>query len=131
MHDYSWAFIAAGCIGACVAIAHGVLTHKNIVQPILAGADYPQVVQRLLPALMQFSTFCWFLGGVALIATPLFPDRSSVITTAVFVGVFYAFGAAGNFWGTRGRHFGWVLLAIATALIVWGAWALIKDISLK
>ena len=129
MHDFNWAFITAGCIGSCVAIVHGMLMHTKIIKPILATSDYPIIVQRLLPALMQFSTFCWLLGGIALIATPIFPDRSSLVTAAVFVGVFYSFGAIGNFWSTRGRHFGWVLLAVATALIAWGLYALLKQTS--
>ena len=125
MQIHSWAFVAAGCIGACVAIVHGVLMQRLMIRPILAGADYSQRMQRLLPAILQFSTFCWFLGGIALIATPAFPDRSSVLTTALFVGTFYIFGAIGNFWGTRGRHPGWVLLTIAAALIAWGSWTLV------
>ena len=125
MQNASWAFVVAGCIGVCVAIVHGVLLQKLMIGPILASSGYPGSTRRLLPALMQFSTFCWFLGGVALIATPAFPDQSSILTTATFVGIFYAFGAIGNFWGTRGRHPGWVLLTIATALIVWGSYMLI------
>lgn len=125
MQIHSWAFVAAGCIGASVALGHGVLMQRLMVRPILAGSDYSQPIQRLLPVLLQFSTFCWFLGGIALIATPAFPDRSSVLTTALFVGTFYIFGAIGNFWGTRGRHPGWALLTIAAALIAWGSWHLV------
>jgi len=122
---HSWAFVAAGCIGASVALLHGVLMQRLMIGPILAGSSHPKSTQRLLPALMQFSTFCWFFGGIALIATPVFPDRSSILTTALFVGTFYLVGAIGNFWGTRGRHPGWVLLTVSTALIAWGSWTLV------
>jgi hypothetical protein len=37
------------------------------------------------------------------------------------VGATYLFGAAGNFWATRGRHPGWMLLALALVLIAFGA----------
>lgn len=32
----------------------------------------------------------------------------------------YLFGALGNLWGTRGRHPGWMLLALALLLLVIG-----------
>ncbi len=121
---HSWAFVVAGCIGASVALLHGVLMQRLMVVPILAGSNYPETTRRLLPVLLQFSTFCWFLGGIALIATPVFPDRSSVLTTALVVASFYLFGAVGNFWGTRGRHPGWALLTVCIALIAWGSWRL-------
>ena len=42
------------------------------------------------------------------------------LATAVLVGSSYLVAALGNLWGTRGRHLGWALYAIALALIVFG-----------
>ena len=109
--------MAAGLIGAGVAIAHGILMQRFMVKPILAETKVSSNTARLLPILLQFSTFCWFFGGVALIATPIMPNQASILTAAIFVSVFYIFGAVGNFVGTQGRHPGWVLLAISSALI--------------
>ncbi len=115
------ALITAGSIGVLVAIIHGVLLHRLMVQPALETAPLTKISQRLLPLLMQFSTICWFIGGIALIAAPFWFDPSARLTTAFFVGGFYIYGAIGNLWGTRGRHIGWVLLAIAVLLIAYGA----------
>ncbi len=78
-------------------------------------------VRKLVPVLLHLSTISWFLGGLTLIAAALWSDADARLATAWFVGSPYLFGAAGNVWGTRGRHPGWVLLALALALIVAGA----------
>ncbi len=118
------ALIAAGCVGVVVAVGHGILMQQLMVAPLLATSEQRALVgasgARLLPLLLQFSTLCWFLGGLALIAAPVWFNSQGRLTAAAVVGAFYAFGAIGNFWGTRGRHPGWVLLAIAVALIGYG-----------
>jgi len=121
MNTYNLAFVTAGGIGSIVAIVHGVLTQQFMVKPILTETEYAKSIGRLIPLLLQFSTFCWFFGGVALMTVPFFLDTSVVLTTAAFVGTCYAYGAVGNFWSTNGRHPGWVLLAIAVALIVYAS----------
>ena len=47
-------------------------------------------------------------------------ERDSRLATGLFVGSLYLFGAAGNFWATRGRHPGWMLMAAALVLIAIG-----------
>ncbi|MBL4749795.1 MAG: hypothetical protein JKX71_04290 [Amylibacter sp.] len=120
MNWYDIALMAAGSIGILVSIIHGTLMNSMMVQPALKAAALNKVSRRLLPVLMQFSTVCWFVGGIALIAAPFWFDASARLTTAIFVGSFYIYGAIGNLWGTKGRHFGWVLLAIAVMLIAYG-----------
>jgi hypothetical protein len=121
MNWHDTALIAAGNIGMIVAIIHGVLLDRMMVQPALEAAPLNRTSKRLFPVLMQFSTICWFTGGIALIAAPFWFDTSARLTTAIFVGCFYIYGALGNLWGTKGRHIGWVLLAIAVMLIAYGA----------
>jgi len=118
MHSSQIILCIAGLIGMIVAIFHGVIMQRRMITPIFADTDYPQATRRLVPVLLHFSTFCWFFGGLALICVTLLAGKDVIITTGAFVGVFYGFAAMGNFWGTSGRHPGWVLLAIATALIV-------------
>lgn len=124
MTAYSWAFIVAGIIGSSVAIIHGVITQRMMIAPILEETQFPQSIRRLVPLLLHFSTIFWFFGGLVLIAAPFVLDTSATLTTAAFVGTFYAIGAVGNFWGTSGRHPGWILLAAAVALIVYGSMGL-------
>ena len=104
-------FITAGIIGVVVSVIHGV--------PILAGNDVPVRGRRIFPILMHFSTAVWFLAGGALVMASLYLTTSITMVIACVAALLYALGAVGNFWGTRGRHFGWILLAFAVALIMW------------
>lgn len=112
----------AGAIGSGVAVVHGVLTQRLMVQPFEALAQndkrFSATIQRLIPVLLHFSTVAWFAGGIALIAAAIWFDPPARFATGLFVGGLYLFGVIGNFWGTRGRHPGWMLLAVALALIV-------------
>ncbi len=121
----NWAFIAAGIIGCIVAVVHGLLLQKLMIRSILSNTPLAESSRRLVPLLMHFSTIFWFLGGLALIIVPSFADASAMLVTAVFVGALYGFGAIGNFWGTRGKHPGWMLLAVAVALIAYATLPLI------
>ncbi len=116
--------IIAGVIGAATAVFHGVLTQKLMVRPVgeMMGTDgrLPQSLRRLVPALLQFSTFNWLIGGLALVAAGLWSGSEGQTVVGLLVGSSYVFGAAANFWGTRGRHPGWVLLAAACLLIAFG-----------
>ena len=121
---HNLALSAAGLIGAVVAIMHGVIVQQLMVEPLSqrAAADPPisPVVRRLILPLLHFSTFVWFAGGIALIfATSL--DSQARLCVGLLVGVTYLFGAVGNFWATRGRHPGWIMMALALVLITFGA----------
>jgi hypothetical protein len=74
-------------------------------------------IRRLVPLLLHFSTISWFLGGFALIAAAIWFGQDARLTTGLFVGSLYVFGAVGNLWATRGRHPGWMLMAAALVLI--------------
>ena len=117
------ALISAGVIGSVVAIVHGVLTERFMVEPVAAafGGDARVSVQirRLIPILLHLSTAAWFAGGFALIAAALWFDASARLATALCVGALYLYGAIGNLAGVRGFHPGWVLYAIAVGLIAY------------
>ena len=117
------ALSSAGLIGSGVAVVHGVLTQRLMIRPFeaLAGPKVAMPIRRLVPLLLHFSTVSWFLGGLALIAAANGFGRDARLATAVCVGAGYLFGAAGNLWATRGRHPGWMLMALALVLIVLGA----------
>jgi hypothetical protein len=114
----------AGLIGSFVSVVHGVLTQRLMVRPIeallLADGRTSAPIRRLVPLLLHFSTIVWFLGGLALIVTAIWFDRDARLATGLFVGSAYLFGTLGNLWGTRGRHPGWMLMAAALILIVFG-----------
>ena len=118
------ALALAGVIGSSVAVFHGVLTQRLMVRPVealfVADARTAAPVRKLVPLLLQFSTFNWLLGGLVLIAAALWFEHDARLATGLLVGSSYLYGAVGNLWGTRGRHPGWMLMAVALVLIVLG-----------
>jgi hypothetical protein len=122
MDRHSTALALAGIIGSSVAVVHGVLTQRVMVEPFqeLAAARVSATIQRLVAALLQFSTFNWFIGGLALVAAAYLLGREARLATGLLVGSSYLFAAVGNLWATRGHHPGWVLYGVALCLIVYG-----------
>jgi hypothetical protein len=124
MHWQDAALALAGVIGSGVAVVHGMLTQRLMVRPIekVFLADKPRgtPLRRLVPGLLHFSTFNWFLSGLALIAAAIWFDDEARLAIGLLVGSSYLFGALGNLWATRGRHPGWMLMAAAIVLIVLG-----------
>ena len=123
MNWHDLALGLAGVIGSGVALVHGVLTQRLMVEPFRAMASTartPATIRRLVPGLLHFSTYNWFLGGLALMVAAAWLGPQARLATALLVGSSYLFGAAGNLWATRGRHPGWLLYAIALGLIVYG-----------
>ena len=118
------ALATAGVIGGSVAVYHGILTQRLMVRPVealfVADARIARPIKKLVPLLLQFSTFNWLVGGFALIAAALWFGHDARLATGLLVGSSYLYGAVGNLWGTRGRHPGWMLMALALALIVLG-----------
>ncbi|MBI2741934.1 MAG: hypothetical protein HYX38_36035 [Rhodospirillales bacterium] len=124
MNWQSAALAMAGVIGGVTAVIHGVLIQRLVVRPVeatfLAEPRTPQPIRRLVPLLMQFSTFAWLLGAVALIVAAGWFEPQARLVTGLLVGGLYLFGAAGNFWANHGRHPGWMLMAAALVLIAVG-----------
>ena len=122
MNWHDAALAVAGVIGSGVAVVHGVLVQRLMIRPIEALANPPlsSTVRRLVPGLLHFSTFNWFIGGLALIAAAVWLQPDAKLATGLLVGSSYLFGAVGNLWSTRGRHPGWMLYAIALVLIGFG-----------
>jgi hypothetical protein len=115
------ALAAAGVIGSAVAVVHGLLVQRLMVGPIREACSgdkrFRGPVGKLVPALLQFSTFAWFLGGAALVAAAGGMDEAARLAISLFVGALFLFGAVGNLWATRGRHPGGLLMAAAVVLI--------------
>jgi len=108
---------AAGALAILVAIAHGAIAELHV----FARAQIePRGTRRLLRMVWQASTVDWIGIGVLLIAAPMLgadAARPWIVAVAVVV---YGYGAVGNAIVTRGRHFGWVLMACAVALALLG-----------
>ncbi len=122
MDWHSTALAAAGIIGSGVAIVHGALTQRLMVEPLATTAGPMQrgTIRRIVPALLHFSTFNWFVCGLALLAAAYVLEPQARLVAGLLVGSSYLYGAVGNLWATRGRHPGWALYTIALMLIAYG-----------
>jgi hypothetical protein len=116
------ALMAAGILGSAVAVVHGILTQRVMVQPIqeIAAAQMSRSIRRLVTMLLQFSTFNWFIGGLALVVAAFALEQEARLMTGLLVGSSFLFAAVGNLWATRGRHPGWLLYGAAVLLIGYG-----------
>lgn len=116
--------VVVGLIGSGTVAVHGILLQELMVRPLasLMADDkrFKSTIRRLVPVLLYFSTVSWFAGGLALIAAALWLTREARIATSACVASLYVLAVLCNFWGTRGRHPGWVLYAIALVLTAAG-----------
>ena len=111
--------IASGCLGMLIAVVHGYLGATKVIHPI--KTIHP-TAKRILHGVFLLSAIYWFIGGALLVAAPFYLTANAVYIAVWLVGLLYLSGAVANFWATRGRHFGWVLLSVATALAWVGLW---------
>ena len=115
------ALTLAGIIGATTAIVHGILTNRLMTRPVDAHLSRDRrvsaAIRTLVPLLLQYSTYSWLIGGIALIAVANGWQPGARIAIGLLVGSMFLYGAVANLWGTRGRHPGWMLMALAVALI--------------
>jgi hypothetical protein len=120
------ALALAGLIGAGVALLHGFVAQKHIVRPILALAAAPggprKQARAFLPGLLHFTTFNWFVGGLALMFLASGVASGARLATGLLVGSSYLYGAVVNFHCTKGRHPGWMLYALALLLVGFALW---------
>ena len=124
MRGHDMALMIAGVIGSVTAIVHGILTQRHIIGPfqLLGAAGIRTPVQRLQAVLLQFSTFNWFVGGLALVLAAQGFGREARLATGLLVGSSYLFATVGNAWASHGRHPGWVIYGTAVVLIAYGLW---------
>lgn len=113
--------LLAGLIGAATAIFHRIVTHRLMVRPIdrrLADATgVSATIRRIVPPLLQYSTYSWLVGGTALVTAAQMAGEETRLSVGLLVGSMFLYAAVANLWATRGRHPGWMLMAVAVALI--------------
>jgi hypothetical protein len=121
MDWHDGALVLAGVIGSGVAIVHGVLVQRRMIEPLqdLAATRISRSRRIMMAGLLHFSTFNWFVGGLALLGCAFAGRTEAKLATGLLVGSSYLYGALGNLWASRGRHPGWVLYAIALFLIAY------------
>ena len=70
----------------------------------------PQRLRTLFRLVWQIPTVAWIACGVLLIAAPSMASESARHWLIVTFALRVCLCAFGNAWGTRGKHFGWMLL---------------------
>jgi len=109
--------VAAGIGGMAIALVHAYLGQKLILGRI---TGLSKTAWRLNAVVYQVSSLYWFSGGLALSLAPFYFDAPGRFAVSVIVALVYIWGAVANFWATRGRHFGWILLAVVAVLAFLG-----------
>ena len=119
-HDVALAL--AGVVGSTGAVVHGILTQRLMVRPFrqMAAGQVPGTIRRIVPVVLHFSTFNWFVGGLALVVAALALEQEARLALSLLVGSAYLFATLGNLWATRGRHLGWMLYGVCLILIAIG-----------
>src|SRR5690242_5542660 len=104
MDWHNLALATAGVMGSAVALIHGALTQRFMVEPLTAGEGrlLPGRIRRIVPALLHFSTFNWFVGGLVLLAAAYVLEPQARLVTSLLVASSYLYGAVCNLWATRG-----------------------------
>jgi hypothetical protein len=108
---------SAGVGAIVVALIHGWLGETKV---FARASIEPERLRRLIRLVWQASTVAWIGGGILLIAAPWMasaPARHWIVATMALV---FAFGAFGNAFATRGRHYGWLALSAVVALAIAG-----------
>jgi hypothetical protein len=107
----------AGVLAIAAAVIHGVLTETKIFPRMTIE---PQSLRTLSRFVWQIPTVAWIAGGVLLIALPSIASDAARHWIVVTSACVFAFSALGNAVGSRGKHFGWMVLGAVVVLAVAG-----------
>jgi uncharacterized membrane protein SirB2 len=107
----------SGLLAIAAAAIHCVLTETKVFPRVTIE---PQRLRTLFRLVWQIPTAAWIAGGVLLIAAPSMGSESARHWLVVTFTCLFVFSALGNACGSRGKHFGWILLSAVAALAVAG-----------
>jgi uncharacterized membrane protein len=108
---------ASGVVAIAAAAIHGVLSETKVFPLVTIE---PARLRTLFRFVWQVPTVAWIAGGVLLIAAPSMASDAARHWIVVTLACLFAFSALGNAVGTRGRHFGWMVLGAVAAMAVAG-----------
>jgi hypothetical protein len=105
-------------VGAIVAaLIHGWLGETKV---FARASIEPERLRTLIRLVWQSSTVAWTGSGILLTAAPWMGSAAARHWIVVTTALVFAFGAVGNAFATRGRHYGWLALSTVVALAVAG-----------
>ena len=107
----------AAALAALAGLVHAMLGETRVFP---RATIEPAWVRRLMRAVWHCGSVAWIGGAVLLAVAPTFAGdgpRRWIIFVSVAV---YGSAAIGNAIATRGRHFGWMVLAAVVVLTLAG-----------
>ncbi len=107
----------SGAVAIAAALIHGVLSETKVFPRVTIE---PRGLRTLFRFVWQVPTVAWIAGGVLLIAAPSMASDAARHWIVVTLACLFAFSALGNAVGTRGKHFGWMVLSAVAAMAVAG-----------
>lgn len=108
---------AAGALAIFVALVHAVLGETKV----FANSHIePPRMRTLLRLVWHAGAVGWAALGALLMLAPRFGSETARAWIVALAVATFAAAAAGNAYATRGKHPGWVLLAIVIAAAVAG-----------
>jgi hypothetical protein len=107
----------SGAVAILAALIHGVLSETRVFPRVTIE---PQRLRMLFRMVWQVPTVAWIAGGVLLIAVPTMGSEAARHWIVFMLACLFALSAIGNAVGTRGKHFGWMVLGAVAAMAVAG-----------
>ena len=115
MSDF--ALQAAGALAIAVSLVHGAIGEFRVFATVRIGRPG---TRNLLRMVWQATTIDWIGIGVLLMAAPTFGSQTARHWVVAIAALVYGYAAIGNAMANRGRHIGWVLMAVVVALVIIG-----------
>ena len=108
---------ASGVLAIAAGIIHAVLGEMKVFS---RAEIRPNGLRRLIHAVWLFGVASWIAVAVLVIAAPHLGSPEARHWIVVTSAATFAFGSVGNAVGTRGKHFGWIVLLAVVALALAG-----------
>jgi len=106
-----------GGVGAATGLIHGYLGETTLVSVSRIEPRTAKIMARLR---WQCGAVAWVVSGVLLIVAADFPEPNVRHSVIIAASINYLVGAVGNAVARRDKHFGWLVLTVAIALIATG-----------
>jgi len=113
----SMAFYIAGALAIVTGIIHGIVGERRIIGAISFPNARLQILSR---GILWVSVAAWAAAGILYIAIGLTGASELSAVIVLTQAVILAIGVYCNFRATRGRHPGWVLLALSIGFSLYG-----------
>ncbi len=106
MRDLS--LLIAGVLAILIAVIHSVLGETKI---FARARIEPEPARLLIRLVWHIGSIFWAGAGVLLLAAPYMESDIARHWIVYVCAVMFGAAAMGNAWSSRGRHFGWMMLA--------------------